>query len=172
DCGNPRGTIADCWGGSVKFCARTGFALLHVSGIDPKPTLVTIWLGQLGRSLDVFSARIAAPAMSDYFVDELHGIGREKSLRVPRSDRPSSDRHTAVHHHGHANSGARNSHWRRNHSNTVASLAQCDQRLGSDAFVLRHLTGALPGAAIVATVGRIPLRTQSEITRASISRLL
>ena len=72
--------------------------------------------------------------MGDQFFDELHSIGWQEALRIPRSDGPSSDRHAAMHQYRRPDSRAGNPYRRWNHRNTVAGPDQSDQRLRRDAF--------------------------------------
>jgi tetratricopeptide (TPR) repeat protein len=100
----------------------------------------------------VFVAWIAAPAMGNEFVNELHRIRWQETLRVPGGDRPSSDRHAAMHHHRRPDARTRNSYRGWNHRNAVTGPGQGNQRLRRDAFKqharpnVRDLAGGLEPA--------------------------
>src|SRR5436305_890968 len=80
------------------------------------------------------AAREVALAVCDHLFDERLGVAWQESLRVPSCDRPLANWHIAMHHHRYVNARTWNLNRRGNHSNAMASLGQCDQRLRGNAF--------------------------------------
>jgi hypothetical protein len=119
---------------------RTSHFKLVTSVDDPAPDMrcrladLQSWPRERRRALSVFMAGVAMPAMGDQLFDKLHGIGWQKTLRIPGEDGPSSDGRPTMQQHRRPNTRAGNPYGRGNHSNTVAGPSQCDERLRRDAF--------------------------------------